>query len=206
MTPKDDERTIHRLEAFSDIVIGFCLAELGLNLVIPKDLGGLTSSWLSLNAFAISFVAIAILWWYHHRLFMTYLRLNGATIVMNFTLLAALIFGIHFQQVAFHFMADGVDALVPLRLWMICLALIYALLAAMYALCVWERRRDLDPGALRWGVGTTYQTGLSALGLAALCFTLPHNWMAAVLIVFVVTLAVSLQGLVVSRLTRGAGH
>lgn len=32
-----DERTIHRLEAFSDIVIGFCIAEMGANLLFPRS-------------------------------------------------------------------------------------------------------------------------------------------------------------------------
>jgi len=50
-----DERTTHRLEAFSDIVMGFCMAELGLNLVIPKNVAELASSWANLNVFALSF-------------------------------------------------------------------------------------------------------------------------------------------------------
>jgi Endosomal/lysosomal potassium channel TMEM175 len=72
--PGGDERTTHRLEAFSDIVIGFCMAELGLSLVIPKDAAGLASSWANLNVFAVSFVLIALIWWWHHKFFLATLQ------------------------------------------------------------------------------------------------------------------------------------
>ena len=87
-----DERTIHRLEAFSDIVMGFCMAQLGLNLVIPKDVTALASSWAGLNVFALSFVLISLVWWWHHKLFKTYFRVNPVTIVMNFVLLGSLVY------------------------------------------------------------------------------------------------------------------
>jgi transmembrane protein TMEM174 (potassium channel) len=196
-----DERTLHRLEAFSDIVIGFCLAEAGLSLVIPKSVAELATMWTSLNALAFSFVLVSMLWWYHHRLFVTYLTLNAATVVMNFALLAALVFGVYFQQVTIHFLAGGIDPGVPLRLWLGSMALIYVLLAAMYAIGILERRRALDAPAVLWGVSLTYQTAISALGLAALCVTSPFNLKSAGVIVLIVGLAAALRGPAVSRLT-----
>lgn len=196
------ERTIHRLEAFSDIVMGFCMAEIGLSLVIPKSVAELATMWTYLNAFAFSFVMISMLWWYHHRLFVTYFTLNGATIAMNFTLLASLVFGIYFQQVAIHFLTAGLDPVVPLRLWLGCMAVVFLVLAGMYALGIWERRDTLDASSLRWGVNLNYQAAVSAVGLTALCLVGPLNLKAALAVVIVVGLASALSNRIVSRFTR----
>ena len=196
-----DERTIHRLEAFSDIVIGFCMAELGFNLVIPKDVAALTSSWGSLNVFAFSFVLISLVWWWHHKLFLTYFHIHPATIVMNFVLLGSLVYCIYFQQVAVHFVAADVDVVLPVRLWLTCMAVTFGMLAGMYAMGLWGRRRELDNRAMRWGAGVTYETTLSCVGLAALGALLPHHEAGAVITILIVVLAASLRGLVASRLT-----
>ncbi len=170
---ESDERTIHRLEAFSDVVMGFCLAEIGLNLAIPKDVAGLASLWPSLNAFAFSFYLIAELWWSHHKLFANYVALNPPTIVMNFVMLAALALGIYFQQVAVHFLAANVVPVVPLQLWLACMAVVYALLAAMYGLGIWQRRAELDAEVLSWGVKRTYRAMSAAIVLVGVCFVFP---------------------------------
>jgi hypothetical protein len=132
---------------------------------------------------------------------LTYIRLNAAQILMNFVLLAALIFGVYFQQIAIHFEVAGVDATVPLRAWLACMALIYAVLAAMYAISIWQRRRELDASAIRWGVNLTYQAAIGGLGLAALCFTIPHNWTGTLLIVIIAGVASALGGIVTTRVT-----
>ena len=96
--PGDVERTIHRIEAFSDIVMGFCLAEIGLGLSIPRtgdnaNLGG------NVFAFVASFSLVVMLWWNHHRLFRTYLVLTRATLFMNFALLGGLVLMLYFLQI-----------------------------------------------------------------------------------------------------------
>jgi Endosomal/lysosomal potassium channel TMEM175 len=197
-----DERTIHRLEAFSDIVIGFCMAELGFNLVIPKDAAGLASSWGSLNVFAFSFVLISLVWWWHHKLFLTYFHTRPATIVMNFVLLGSLVYCIYFQQVAIRFAATGVDVTLPVRLWLACMALTFAQLAGMYAIGIWERRCDLDNRAMRWGVSVTYETTLSCIGLAVVGALIPHHEAGAVITILIVVLAATLRGPIASRFTR----
>ncbi len=140
-----DQRTLDRLEAFSDIVIGFCLAEVGLSLAIPNGVAELASMWISANAFAFSFVLISMLWWYHHKLFVSYVSLNPATILMNFVLLGALVLGIYFRQVTIHFLTTAVEPALPLRLWLGSMAAVYVLLAGMYGSGIWKRRRSLDP-------------------------------------------------------------
>ncbi len=197
-----DERTTHRLEAFSDIVIGFCMAELGFSLAIPKDVAGLASSWANLNVFALSFVLIALIWWWHHKLFLTYFHSNPATIVMNFVLLGSLVYCIYFQQVTIHFAATGVHSAIPLRLWLAFMAVNFALLAGMYAIGIWERRRELDNRAMRWGVSLTYETTLSSVGLAVVSAMIPTHRTGAVVTFLIVVLVASLRGPVASRLTR----
>jgi hypothetical protein len=196
-----DERTTHRLEAFSDIVMGFCLAELGFNLAIPKNVAELTSSWTSLNVFAFSFVLISLIWWWHHKLFLSYFRINPIVIVMNFILLGTLVYSIHFQQVAAQFASTGIRSVLPLRLWLACVALNFAVLAGMYAIGIWERRGEVDERAMRWGVGLTYEVGVSSIGLAVVSALIPNHEIGVVIAILTTVLAASLRGLVASRVT-----
>lgn len=57
----DAEReTVHRLEAFSDIVIGFCIAEMGINLLMPRSVAELPNVAFGTAGFAFSCVLISI--------------------------------------------------------------------------------------------------------------------------------------------------
>jgi hypothetical protein len=49
------QHTIHRLEAFSDVVMGFCLAQLGLNLVLPSSSTDPRSIWGGIAFFVAAF-------------------------------------------------------------------------------------------------------------------------------------------------------
>ena len=72
--------------------MGFCLAEMGFNLAILKDPAALALVWPSLAAFAVSFVFVflSVLWWFHHKLFVTYFVLNPLTVLLNFVMLGSL--------------------------------------------------------------------------------------------------------------------
>jgi len=201
MAGEFDQRTIHRLEAFSDIVIGFCLAEIGVNLVVPNDVAGLRSIWAGLAAFVFSFFVISMLWWYHHRLFVDYFVLNPASVITNFVLLGALVFSIYFQQVAGHFIAVGADPSVPLHLWLGALAAIFGLLAAMYGVGMWVRRADLEDSSLQTGVSLSYQMVVSSLGLAALAPATPNDPAAILIIVIVTSILAAFHGPIASRLS-----
>jgi uncharacterized membrane protein len=94
-----DERLIHRLEAFSDIVIGFSLAQLALTLgpVHPGDLFGRDHG-TPLIAFVITFAIVCGMWWSHHQLFTHFFVPKPATIVLNFATLGSLLFAIYSVQ------------------------------------------------------------------------------------------------------------
>jgi uncharacterized membrane protein len=97
---ESDERVIHRLEAFSDIVIGFSLAQLALTLgpVRPSDLFGRLHG-LPLVAFVLTFVIVCGMWWSHHQLFTHFFVPKPAIIVLNFATLGSLLFAIYSVQV-----------------------------------------------------------------------------------------------------------
>lgn len=83
-----DERTLHRLEAFSDIVIGFSLAQLGAAEVFTKTMT-LNSS--GAVAFFASFAIVCSLWYFHHRLFHKLFLPRTIPIILNFVWLAVVV-------------------------------------------------------------------------------------------------------------------
>jgi uncharacterized membrane protein len=152
----DDERTIHRIEAFSDIVIGFCLAEIGLGLSVPNSGATLASLAGNVFVFVASFSLVVMLWWNHHRLFKTYLVLTRATLVMNFALLGCLALMLYFLQIgARDITVQGAGQYFSLRLTLLSFGAIYALLAGMFAIGVRARWSALSAGDFAWGIERT---------------------------------------------------
>jgi uncharacterized membrane protein len=148
-----DEHTIHRLEAFSDIVIGFCLAEGALNLALPRSASDLAVTiWTNAQFFLLTFFLVAVLWWYHHRVFRSFFVLTPLTVVLNFALLASLVLSIYFLQVFLHVAASGENPMLFLRLWFYSYVVMYSFLAALILIGLVARRRTLATVDLRWGV------------------------------------------------------
>lgn len=83
-----DERTVHRLEAFSDIVIGFGLAQLGASLTFDRTM---TLDPTGVIAFFGAFAIICSLWYFHHVLFERFFVPKGVPIVLNFLWLAIVV-------------------------------------------------------------------------------------------------------------------
>lgn len=122
----NEERTVHRLEAFSDIVIGFGLAQLGAVLIIdPKTMTlGVPGVLAYFGAFAI----ICSLWYFHHRLFENFFVPKTWPIVLNFLWLAIVVLLVF---CAAHF--NSVDAFTNANLDLLYFglyAVAYAILAA----------------------------------------------------------------------------
>ncbi|HEV3154362.1 MAG TPA: TMEM175 family protein [Candidatus Baltobacteraceae bacterium] len=99
--------TLHRLEAFSDIVIGFCLAQLGLNLFLPRSADDVISVWASTNMLISAFVAIALLWWLYHRVVSIYFVLNTPMVIINFGMLCGVVLSMYFFESVVHLSAIG---------------------------------------------------------------------------------------------------
>ena len=163
VTKAGDEHTVHRLEAFSDIVIGFCIAEMGLNLLIPKTASALPSIVVGTNGFILSFVLISIVWWIHHRLFKSLFVLNPATLILNFAMLGSLVLMVYFQQISLHLMAIDDRPGEAVQLWLFSYSLVYALLAAMMWIGLQARWRSLTNEDLRWGLSRAILTSVGTL-------------------------------------------
>jgi uncharacterized membrane protein len=100
---ESEERVVHRLEAFSDIVIGFSLAQMTLNLVLPNDpLELFTKHSVALIAFGLTFMIVASMWWAHHRLFTHYFVPTPINIVLNFLSLGGVMFLVYALQIWIH--------------------------------------------------------------------------------------------------------
>ncbi len=166
-----DRHTIHRLEAFSDIVIGFCLAQVGVNFALLKTSSDLTSLWANAEFFLVSFFIISVLWWFHHRTFSTFFVLMPLTIGLNFALLASLVLSIYFMQSFLHATTSGYDAILFLRLWIGSYLVLYTLLGALMLTGMIIRRGALGAPDLRWGVQRLVIIALSVLLLGCVVFS-----------------------------------
>ena len=86
----DRHRFTGRLEAFSDIVFGFALAQSAFALKIPATLDGISAQAGSLAFFAITFGLIAAFWMMHYRVFHYTFAARRVDVVLNFGLLAVI--------------------------------------------------------------------------------------------------------------------
>jgi uncharacterized membrane protein len=158
-----DQHTVHRLEAFSDIVIGFCLAQAAVNLAFPKNAADQATVWVNADFFLVSFFFIANLWWFHHRTFSTLFVLTPVTVALNFALLASLTLSLYFLQVFLHVAASGGDPRLFLQLWIASFLVVYALVGALMLIGIVLRRATLSPADLRWAVQRLAVIALSVL-------------------------------------------
>lgn len=149
-----NERLTHRLEAFSDIVIGFSLAQMSVNLAIPRHPSDVYTHTVALAAFAWTFVVIAAFWWSHHRLFNAYFVPTRATVILNFVALAALVWLVYTLQVFVRF-ADTPEHATAAIPYVLTYSVMYLLLGVLFVLCVRIRWLDLDVVQRRRGINAT---------------------------------------------------
>jgi small-conductance mechanosensitive channel len=147
---RSHEQTVRRLEAFSDIVIGFSLAQLGLSLVLPQHAIDFVQRPLGLIAFIVTFIVVARFWWTHFRLFRAFFEPNRVMIVCNFVALAALIVQVFTLQLYLYFVPKN-EGLVAARIYFAYFALAYGALGCMFALGLWYRRSRLADAERRAG-------------------------------------------------------
>ena len=156
------DRVTHRLEAFSDIVIGFSLGQLALNLVIPPHAIDFIQRPLGITAFLVTFLLVARFWWLHFVIFEHYFEPTRVMIVCNFIALAAMILQIFSLQLYSHFvpLSEGV---VAARIYFAFFVLSYGILCLMQAIGLRSRWTTLSVHRRLAGV----QSGLRILGTIA---------------------------------------
>jgi uncharacterized membrane protein len=121
------ERFVHRLEAFSDIVIGFSLAQLGTTLIVPRHAAAIVDNPGWLWVFGLTFALVCLMWWSHNRIFRLAFAATPITVILNFILLATIVLLVYLAQVFARLNAGSTphDAMVAARCY-------FGLLAANY--------------------------------------------------------------------------
>lgn len=152
MTAHDERaaRLTHRIESFSDLVIGFSLALLALTLVIPAHAVDLIANPWWLIIYIWTFFVVVAIWWNHQRVFARYFVPAKLMIGLNFVLLSLVGLIVFFVQVFGH--AHGsADKAVAFALYWIALGTEFAILGALFALGLRYRGPQLSDDERREG-------------------------------------------------------
>lgn len=189
---ESEERSIHRFEAFSDIVIGFSLAQLGASLAIPAHPAVLFENPTWLIAFFWAFAMVCAMWWFHHRFFAQLFVPRAAPVLLNFLWLAIVVLCVYAAQLSSRNLGD----VTVWRMYFIVFALAYGLLALQYRIGMRLRGDELTPekklAALR--AGTFMQLWTAPFIVCAIAlFVLPFGLVAGLIIdaSFIATVIVS---------------
>ncbi|MBV8489712.1 MAG: DUF1211 domain-containing protein [Candidatus Eremiobacteraeota bacterium] len=157
-----DERLKHRLEAFSDIVLGFCMGQMTLNFVMPRhplEVYGSAAMW----AFAVTFLIVALAWRTHHYLFEYYFVPRPVPIVLNFLTLALIVWLTYQLQIYVHF-ADSADRAAAALGYGITFSIVWTLFGVLYALCIGLQWHDFETERRRSGVLAIARCAFVGLG------------------------------------------
>lgn len=169
MRDESEQAVIHRLEAFSDIVIGFSLAQLAVTLVIPqhspRDLFTHVKGVKELFGFGITFALVCAVWWSHHRLFRHLFVPVPVNIVANFAALGGVIFLAFSLQVLVRF---GLNDSVAYAMY----TGSYAWITLLFAAIAWNglrlRRDRMTHDVRSLGTGFAIRSTIVAVWLCTL--------------------------------------
>ncbi|HZY99227.1 MAG TPA: TMEM175 family protein [Candidatus Baltobacteraceae bacterium] len=164
-----EERLTHRLEAFSDIVMGFSLAQMSLSFVMPAHPADVYTHSIAPIAFVATFLIVATTWYSHHWLFDHLFVPTASTIVVNFATLASIIWLTYQFQLYVHF-APTVDHAFATVSYLVTFGTMWILLALLYGISLrvgWNSipADDREAGAFKTG-------RLATIGLATILTTL----------------------------------
>ncbi len=151
MHEEREARLVHRIESFSDLVMGFSLALLGLTLVIPAHASELLAHPWWLAGYFWTFVVIGSIWFNHQRLFGHFFVPSMPSIIINFVMLSMLGLIVYFVQVFGHMNTDADRALAFLW-YFAALGLAIAAIGSLYAIGTHARWRALEPQTRAQGI------------------------------------------------------
>lgn len=173
-----DERVIHRLEAFSDIVIGFSLALLAINLVAPQSVAEIPSHATELATFFVCFGLIAFLWWFHNRVFAHLFIASTVSIVANVAALAGVVMLVYAAQIVSNVAkAHPFDAhayLLALSLWLGIYGVVLILLGGMAAIGLRSRWTEVAEPVRRWGLKQSINGLVGGVVVVAIGLIMPR--------------------------------
>ena len=155
----DNHHLVARLEAFSDIVIGFSLAETTVNLVVTKGLANYFAHPLGIIAYLGTFFIVARLWWAHSNIMHRYFELNRVMIAVNFIALAAIGLMVFSLQLLLHQDSnDSAEFMLAVRFYFVTFTAAFGSIAVMRLLGVQYRWAHLRPEERRDGTSRSLTT------------------------------------------------
>jgi hypothetical protein len=175
-----DHGLLQRVEIFSDVVLGFCLAELGLSLWLPTTghpiTEVLTRPW-GLIAFVWTFGTICLLWVRNNHLFKHYFIPNSFSIALNFAQLGAAVLMVYMVQVFVRAIELDGNGDVKNGIAMYCgsFVLLQLLLGALFLYGVRKRWDLLDMPLRARGVTATMRLFVSAIAVAGIGYGGAHG-------------------------------
>ena len=192
-------RLVHRIEAFSDLVMGFSLALLALTLVIPLHAMALVVHPYWLVSYFWTFALIAFLWMRHQLLFSAYFVATRFCIVTNFVFLSMLGLIVYFVQVFGHVRGEF-DQAVALVAYIAAFAVALMCLGIMYALGTRQRWEYLTPDERFTGVANATRSLLVGASLVAGCIATPLIFLELRLSSTITLVLAGTVGILVSRI------
>lgn len=154
----DDQHVVARLESFSDIVIGFSLAQSAINLVVTGSVESFFRHPWGIFAYLITFFLVARMWWTHSKIMHTYFEPRPVMIVLNFIALAALGLMVFSLQLWMHRGDDLAGQLLALKFYFICFSATMGTTAVIRVLGVRFRWAHLSPEQRRTGLRISTST------------------------------------------------
>jgi uncharacterized membrane protein len=162
-----DEYLTHRLQAFSDIVIGFSLAQLTLSLVVPNRAADLWSHPTWLVAYLWTFGVIAAIWSGHTRLFRYIFVPTPVNVVVNFVMLASLGLTVYFLQLYMRLTKHIADVLIIGRSYFTAFGIMLVCFGVMYVISLRHEPESISARDLQKGRRTRART--FCIGIGTLC-------------------------------------
>lgn len=182
---ESSEHLVRRLESFSDVVIGFSLAEVSLSLTVH---GGFTDM---LNrapnvfiGFAWTFFVVCQLWYMHHRLFARAFIPGRLSIFLNFVWLGTVGLIVYLLQVYLHFVADLTATRFIFEGYFFLYGLNLAILAWLYAIGLRTHAGRFDAVAVLGARTSVLRLGVAAAVILLLVASGPFlsmSWFFAVI-------------------------
>lgn len=161
----DADHTLSRIESFSDIVIGFSLAQTALNLFIPPHPADFIARPVGIIGFTFTFAVIATFWWTHSAIFRHFFVINRMMVFFNFVALALIVLQVFALQMWLHFGASQTDDVEAARIYFGIFALTQVTLALLSGLGMHYRWNELRPALQQAGMRRTIQVAFRAAGI-----------------------------------------
>jgi uncharacterized membrane protein len=162
---KEDQRLVHRLESFGDVVIGFSLAELGLSLVVPRDPLVFFTSPSGIGLFLFTFALVASIWWNYTTLFHHYFVPKMTTILATFAMLGGTVLLVFSLQMTLHPGYNDTQQIEASYAYFGTFAVVYGLQFYLYLVGLRTKWAELAPDLRVLGIRRTCLVGGGFLGI-----------------------------------------